>query len=134
MKTSWLRYRNDFNNMIWPSAISLPGPPSRTGRAHTCPSSKRHTTSRGLKVRSKSELLIAEKLSEHGILFRYEQILEIGVAEKMPKASPSSSPDGAADILGALRSTSRTPLRGPVALAKSASLSLEQGYCRGRIT
>ncbi len=48
------------------------------------PQHKRHTTSRGLKVRSKSELLIAEKLSEHGIPFRYEQILEIGGAEYAP--------------------------------------------------
>lgn len=48
------------------------------------PQHKRHTTSRGLKVRSKSELLIAEKLSEHGILFRYEQILEIGGIEYAP--------------------------------------------------
>lgn len=48
------------------------------------PHRKNHTTSRGLKVRSKSELLIAEKLSEHGIPFRYEQILEIEGAEYAP--------------------------------------------------
>ena len=39
---------------------------------------KRHRTSRGLLVRSKSELLIAEKLYEHKIPFRYEQVLHIG--------------------------------------------------------
>ena len=39
---------------------------------------KRHRTSRGLMVRSKSEVLIAEKLYEHGISFRYEQVLHIG--------------------------------------------------------
>lgn len=41
------------------------------------PERKVHTTSRGLKVRSKSELLIAEKLYEHDIEFRYEQVLRI---------------------------------------------------------
>ena len=39
---------------------------------------KRHRTSRGLLVRSKSEQLIAEKLYEHRIPFRYEQVLRIG--------------------------------------------------------
>ena len=38
----------------------------------------RHTTSRGLKVRSKSELLIAEALYRHGIPFRYEQVYNAG--------------------------------------------------------
>ena len=32
-------------------------------------------TSRGLRVRSKAEAMIAEKLYEHGIAFRYEQVL-----------------------------------------------------------
>ena len=41
------------------------------------PEVKVHTTSRGLKVRSKSEALIAEKLYQHNIPFRYEQILRI---------------------------------------------------------
>ena len=45
---------------------------------------KVHTTSRGLKVRSKSELLIAEKLYEHGVRFRYEQILSIGGRDFAP--------------------------------------------------
>lgn len=35
----------------------------------------RHTTSRGLKVRSKSELLIAEKLDSYGIPYRYDQVI-----------------------------------------------------------
>ena len=39
---------------------------------------KIHMTSRGLRVRSKSELLIAEKLYEFEIPFRYEQVLKIG--------------------------------------------------------
>ena len=43
-----------------------------------------HTTSRGLKVRSKSELLIAEKLYEHHIPFRYEEILWYGNTEFAP--------------------------------------------------
>ncbi len=36
---------------------------------------KRHMTSRGLRVRSKSELLIAEKLYEYGLPFRYEEVM-----------------------------------------------------------
>lgn len=36
-------------------------------------SERRHITSRGLYVRSKSELLIAEKLYENNVKFRYEQ-------------------------------------------------------------
>lgn len=39
------------------------------------PEEKRHTTSRGLKVRSKSELLIAERLYYHNVPFRYEQVV-----------------------------------------------------------
>ena len=37
----------------------------------------RHTTSRGLMVRSKSEALIVERLYAYGIAFRYEQVLHI---------------------------------------------------------
>lgn len=48
------------------------------------PEKKIHTTSHGLKVRSKSELLIAEKLYEHDIPFRYEQILTIKGTEFPP--------------------------------------------------
>ena len=48
------------------------------------PERKVHTTSRGLRVRSKSELLIAEKLYEHGIPFRYEQILTIDGIDYAP--------------------------------------------------
>lgn len=39
---------------------------------------KTHTTSRGLKVRSKSEVLIAEMLYRYNIPFRYEQVIQIG--------------------------------------------------------
>ncbi|MBR5230118.1 MAG: hypothetical protein IKW01_04595 [Firmicutes bacterium] len=42
------------------------------------PEGKTHITSRGLAVRSKSELLIAEKLYEHGIMFWYEEVMELG--------------------------------------------------------
>ena len=41
------------------------------------PEAKTKITSRGLAVRSKSELLIAEALYRHGIPFRYEQILRL---------------------------------------------------------
>lgn len=42
------------------------------------PEAKIHTTSWGLKVRSKSELLLAEKYREKGIPSRYEQVIHIG--------------------------------------------------------
>lgn len=45
---------------------------------------KRHRTSRGLAVRSKSELLIAEKLYEYGIPMRYEQTIFIGNMTLIP--------------------------------------------------
>lgn len=41
------------------------------------PEEKKHTTSRGLKVRSKSEVLIAEMLYIFNIQFRYEQVIRI---------------------------------------------------------
>lgn len=53
-------------------------------RSTYMPRYKNHTTSRGLKVRSKSELLIAEKLGEYNIPFRYEQLLEINGIEYAP--------------------------------------------------
>ena len=37
----------------------------------------KHVTSHGLRVRSKSELLIAEALYKHGLPFRYEQVYRI---------------------------------------------------------
>ena len=40
--------------------------------------SRVHRTSKGLSVRSKSEALIAEKLYEYGIPFRYEEVLHFG--------------------------------------------------------
>jgi len=42
------------------------------------PENKIHVTSRGLKVRSKSELIICENLYANNVEFRYEQILKIG--------------------------------------------------------
>ena len=42
------------------------------------PEEKRHITSRGERMRSKSEMLIAELLYSFGIEFRYEQIVRIG--------------------------------------------------------
>lgn len=40
--------------------------------------SRVHRTSKGLSVRSKSEVLIAEKLYEYGIPLRYEEVLHFG--------------------------------------------------------
>ena len=48
------------------------------------PEEKNHFTSWGLKLRSKSEVLIAEALRKHGIPFRYEQVLQIGYATYAP--------------------------------------------------
>ncbi len=45
---------------------------------------KTQVTSRGLHVRSKSEVLIAEALYDAGIPFRYEQVLNIGPDEYAP--------------------------------------------------
>lgn len=42
------------------------------------PEGKMQITSRGLRVRSKSEVLIAEKFYEYGIDFTYEEVLQIG--------------------------------------------------------
>ena len=53
-------------------------------RSTYMPQQKNHTTSHGLKVRSKSEMLIAEKLYEHGLPFRYEQILQIDGVDYAP--------------------------------------------------
>jgi len=47
-------------------------------RSNYLPEGRIHTTSRGLKVRSKSELIIAEKLYEHDVSFRYEELLHVG--------------------------------------------------------
>ncbi|MBR6529782.1 MAG: hypothetical protein IKT62_07070 [Firmicutes bacterium] len=44
----------------------------------------KHTTSRGLKVRSKSEVIIAEALYAHGIQFRYEEVLWIDGHQFIP--------------------------------------------------
>ena len=43
-----------------------------------------HTTTRGLKVRSKSELIIAESLYRNQISFRYEQVLHIAEKKLIP--------------------------------------------------
>jgi len=40
------------------------------------PEEKKHSTSHGLKVRSKNEVIISEKLYEHRIVFRYEMLLD----------------------------------------------------------
>ena len=42
------------------------------------PEGKKHFTSRGLAVRSKSEVLIAERLYYYNIQFNYEEVLHIG--------------------------------------------------------
>ena len=51
------------------------------------PEMRRHVTSRGLKVRSKSELLIAEKLYEYNIPFHYEEVLHFGSITLIPDFS-----------------------------------------------
>ncbi len=48
------------------------------------PEKKIHVTSRFLKVRSKSELLIAEKLYDHNVPFRYEEVLSFSGRDFAP--------------------------------------------------
>ena len=48
------------------------------------PDSRIHTTSRGLEVRSRAELLIAETLYKYDVPFRYEQILCVGKYDLVP--------------------------------------------------
>ncbi len=48
------------------------------------PEKKIHMTSRGIRVRSKSELIIAETLYAEGVPFRYEEILTIGTRRFAP--------------------------------------------------
>lgn len=70
------RYNEDINDEEWmanPYEISL----YRTEE-------RRHTTSRGLKVRSKTEVLIAEKLYEFKLPFHYEEVLHIGEKTVVP--------------------------------------------------
>ena len=49
---------------------------------------KIHTTSRGLLVRSKSELAISEAFYKYDVPFRYEQVLEIGTYRVVPDFMP----------------------------------------------
>ncbi|MBQ9960869.1 MAG: hypothetical protein IJP00_03075 [Firmicutes bacterium] len=58
------------------------------------PEMRRFTTSRFLKVRSKSELLIAEKLYEHEIDFRYEQVIAFEYKEFAPDFTIRRKSDG----------------------------------------
>lgn len=48
------------------------------------PEKRNKKTSRGLYVRSKSELLIAEKFYQYDVPFRYEQLLQIGLHTLAP--------------------------------------------------
>ena len=48
------------------------------------PEEKTQTTSWGLKVRTRAELLIAEALYKHGVPFRYEQVIQIGKYRMAP--------------------------------------------------
>ena len=58
------------------------------------PERKIHTTSRGLLVRSKSELAIAETLYKYEVPFRYEQLLEIGAYKLAPDFMPRNKRTG----------------------------------------
>lgn len=48
------------------------------------PEDRNKSSSRGLLLRSKSEVLLAEKLYEHGVPFRYEESIRIGAYELGP--------------------------------------------------
>lgn len=45
---------------------------------------RKHLTTSGVMVRSKSEAIIAEKLTEHELPFRYEQVLHLGQTVLVP--------------------------------------------------
>ena len=49
------------------------------------PEKKIHITSRGLRVRSKSELLIAEAFYSHDVAFHYEEVLLLGGRHAQPQ-------------------------------------------------
>lgn len=55
------------------------------------PERKIHLSSRGLSVRSKSELLIVEKFYEFGVAFRYEPVLQIGKYKLAPDFTPMAA-------------------------------------------
>ena len=85
-----MKYWRDFPNPYGHIAFLTPDRKGRWGdgfyrQSDYMPEKKIHTTSKGLKVRSKSEVLIAEKLYEHNIEFRYEQILQIEQMEFAPR-------------------------------------------------
>ena len=58
------------------------------------PEEKIHTTSRGLKVRSKSELIICEIFYKYGIEFRYEEVLYINGRRLEPDFTIRRKSDG----------------------------------------
>lgn len=58
------------------------------------PERKIHTTSRGLLVRSKSELAISEAFYKYEVPFRYEQLLEIGAYKTAPDFMPRNKRTG----------------------------------------
>ncbi len=60
----WLKYRN-----LWAS--------EDYERSTYAPWEKDHVTAKGLRVRSKSEVIIAERLDFYGIAYRYEQMIFI---------------------------------------------------------
>ena len=58
------------------------------------PEEKIHTTSRGLKVRSKSEVIICEIFYKHGIEFRYEEVMYISGRRIEPDFTIRRKSDG----------------------------------------
>ena len=58
------------------------------------PEEKVHTTSRGLKVRSKSELIICEIFYKYGIEFRYEEVMYINGRRIAPDFTVRRKSDG----------------------------------------
>ena len=58
------------------------------------PEEKIHTTSRGLKVRSKSELIICEIFYKYGIEFRYEEVIYINGKRMEPDFTIRRKSDG----------------------------------------
>ena len=65
------------------------------------PEEKIHTTSRGLKVRSKSELIICEIFYKYGIEFRYEEVIYINGRRLEPDFIIRRKSDGLTPYLSA---------------------------------
>ena len=73
-------YFSNMNDLHFAEAWAKEAYPQLEYNSHE----KNKETSRGLLVRSKSELAVCEKLYEYGIPFRYEQVINLGKQQLAP--------------------------------------------------